>query len=52
MGKKEKKQNWMCAVPIQPHQQWRLQGSPADRNDYYKLELPGAWEPTGSECSH
>ena len=24
---------------------WRLRSSPADRNEYIKLELPGAWEP-------
>jgi hypothetical protein len=29
--------------------EWRrLKFSPADRNDYLQLELPGAWEPLGS----
>lgn len=51
MGKK-KELNWMWVIPIQLHQRWRLQGSPTDRNDYYKLKLTGVWEPTGSGHSH
>ena len=49
---KKKELNKMWAVPIQPHQQWRLQGSSTDCNDHYKLELPRVWELAGSGRSH
>lgn len=40
-------ENWMDK--IHNHiQWWRLRISPAERNEYPKLELLGAWEPTGS----
>ena len=31
-------------------QQRRLLGYLAKHNEYYKLELPGAWEPPNSSC--
>lgn len=40
-------ENWMDK--IHNHiQWWRLRISPAERNEYPKLELLGVWEPTGS----
>lgn len=34
---------------ISTNKRWRLDPSPAKHNEYYKLELPVAWEPP---CSH
>nr|POE82779.1 hypothetical protein CFP56_19691 [Quercus suber] len=34
------------------HQRQRLQRSPTEHNDHYKLELPGAWKSTCSRCIH
>ena len=41
---------WMVFKKKQ-FKRWRLRSSPAKPNDYLKLELPRAWEPTCSRGS-
>ena len=42
--------SWMVFRKKQ-FKRWRLRSSPAEPNDYLKLELSGAWEPSCSRSS-
>ena len=55
MGKQKKlernKSKTVDGVQKKKFKRWRLRSSPAEPNNYLKLELPGAWEPTCSRSS-